>query len=206
MLTEEQEYPVIFNGFKDTDLFYKHMTEEIITVFSYYQSVEDKRCQLFRQMLRTDVEEKLKICYEDEQGRLVHSNLDVQRHFQPVEPTELTRSENYALQHFIRIQYHFLLYLKNLLQEKQSSIVSYFRWKGGIGQLLELGDAMQEYLETTGPQATQKCWFESLCALLQIKCPANLNQELQKKRNRYVPTRFLQELQTNYLNKCQRLV
>ena len=157
------------------------MTEELITIFSYYHSVEEKRRQLFQQMLRMDVEEKLKICHEDEQGRYVHSNLDVQRHFQPVEPTELTRSESYALQHFIGVQYHFLLYMKNLLQQKQTPV-------------------------TPGcPQGTQKYWFESFCTLLQMKCPANLNQELQKKRNRYAPTRFLQELQTTYLNKCQHI-
>ncbi|MDY3032350.1 MAG: hypothetical protein SOR65_00215 [Odoribacter sp.] len=181
------------------------MTEELITIFSYYHSVEEKRRQLFQQMLRMDVEEKLKICHEDEQGRYVHSNLDVQRHFQPVEPTELTRSESYALQHFIGVQYHFLLYMKNLLQQKQTPVTPGFRWKGGIGQLLELLDALQLFVEPTCPQGTQKYWFESFCTLLQMKCPANLNQELQKKRNRYAPTRFLQELQTTYLNKCQHI-
>lgn len=181
------------------------MAEESVRIFFQYNTQEQTQRELFRKMLLTDVEEKLKLCHEDDEGRFVHANLDVRRDFTPVKPAELTTTESYVLQHFIGIQYHFLVYLKDILQEQMPSLHSCFRWKGGLGQLLELGDAMQYYIEPAGPHATQKCWFESLCTFMQAKCPANLNQELQKKRNRYVPTRFLQELKDSYLNKCQKL-
>ena len=205
MLTGEEEFPVIFNGFKEWDCFYEHLAEACVNVFVLYDTKEQEQHRLFRRMLQADVKEKLKLCHEDDKGGFVHANLDIRRNFLPVDPVELTRTESYALQHFIKIQYHFLVYLKDILQEEDAQLPPCFQWKVEKGQLLELCDALQDYIKPTSPMATQKYWFESFFCFLQVKCPVNLNQELQKKRNRYVPDRFLQELQSNYLHKCQKI-
>lgn len=200
-LTGKREAPILFNGFRDPESFYRHLTEHSIKVFTKLHYEEQEHRLLLQRMLEKDVEEKSKLCYVDEAGRFVHANLNILRDFIPVEAEELTRTESHFLQHFIKVQHYFIFLLQQLLQEENAPILSPFRWKGRIGQLVELGDAMLFYLEPVLPQANQKMWFEVFCHFMHRECPIHLNQELQKKRYRYENTRFLQEMQNAYREK-----
>lgn len=204
-MTGEREFPIVFNGFKDSNLFYEHMVEKCMYVFSHFCSEDQPQHEKYCKMLLTDVEEKLKLCYVDDDGKFIHANLDILRDYVPVEPEELTRLESYTLKHFIRIQYHVLIYLQQLLQGDDEFPESGFEWISGVGQLLEISDALRAYTRPLNPHATQKQWFEAVCHFMHVKCPVNLNQELQKKRSRYVPTRFLQVILRDYTARCQRL-
>lgn len=208
-----EDYPVRnlrFNDASHAGEYHRQLWQAECDMLPHLQTLaskclSDKR---FYNLLRDQCKEYEQILDIAHSAKGKHRYLTITHHEQKKKISALTRSEQQTLAQYLTIQQTSFLRYRNFLLNTQPPIKSDYRIQCHATEWLELGDALFQsgLIIPEGSNQSEENFIQYFFEIFNSPLPSNYKRQLTQIRERSNPTRFLEKLCKNYLDKLSDML